>query len=187
MSVSTAEIVLSCVLSHIPIALRSVRQMVVKISSVATRLSLTSTFYPSSPCKHCLMSRTKNDGWQSGHWSTTGTLECRGQPQLARPPLFRIQPPSRPPNPSYLSVPPKSSLSSEFSLVNSTRWSSPSALKKRIDGPSYLKKGGSLPTPPGGHERGLGEKSGFPFTRLRSMHRRPLVEHWRLHRRRGLL
>lgn len=31
-------------------------------------------------------------------------------------------------------------MSSEFSLVNSTRWSSLSALKKRIDGLSCLKK-----------------------------------------------
>jgi len=48
-----------------------------------------------------------------------------------------------------------SSLSDEFSLVNNTRWSSLSVLKKRIDGPSHLKKEDSIPK---GGQAGIAKK-----------------------------
>lgn len=123
-----------------------------------------------------LMSRIKNDGWQPGEvrlasWNAEDSLN-------SFPPLSHILTLCRR-SPSFRAS--TSSLSCEFSLVNSTRWSSLSALKKRIDGPSHLKKEKASQ----GGQAGW-EKSGFPsLTRLRYMHRRA-VPHWAgRHRRRG--
>lgn len=86
-------------------------------------------------------------GWQ---WSTAGILKQQRITStrsllsvLLNPLLFAL---------------PRSSLSSEFLLVNSTRWSNMSSLKKRIDGPSYLKKEEEL-----GTDERIGEKKSISF------------------------
>lgn len=101
-----------------------------------------------------LMSRIKNDGWQPGEvrlasWNAEDSLN-------SFPPLFHVLTLCRRP-PSFRA--PTSSLSSEFSLVNSTRWSSLSVLKKRIDGPSHLKK--EKASKGGGGTSELGKKADF--------------------------
>lgn len=132
--------------------------------------------HPRAKKKHThtqgLMFRVKNDGWQAGKVRLDGVV------------LERWVEDSLDPFPHLLALPvfPRlrtSSLSSEFSLVNSTRRSSLSALKEE-DWWCLIFKKGECPQGRGWR----GEKSGFPsLTRLRYMHRRAVSHRAERHRR----
>ena len=98
------------------------------------------------------MSRIKNDGWQAGE-VRLASWNSQGQPQPVPSSSCSVPLPLWATPTSFRTS--ASSLSDEFSLVNNTRWSSLSVLKKRIDGPSHLKKEDSIPK---GGQAGIAKK-----------------------------